>query len=103
LTGSVFVVTRRPGSPGTYDFDRASHPKSYGFTIGANAKWTPDWNEMSEEVRSFLSHVDNEVMSASVSRRTWTGSAMPSTVTLHTQFAMFHTTAVSRLRLPYSP
>ena len=60
VDGERFVVSRRPGSPGTYDFDWISHPESYGFTIGAHAEWRPDPNEMTEEIRSFLSQVDNE-------------------------------------------
>jgi hypothetical protein len=35
VDGEHFVVTRRPRSPGTYDFDWTSHPESYGFTVGA--------------------------------------------------------------------
>ena len=60
LDGETFVVTRRPGSRGTYDFDWTSHPESYGFTVGANSEWRPDPNEMTEEIRSFLSQVDRE-------------------------------------------
>lgn len=60
VDGERFVVTRRPGSPGTYDFDWASHVDSYGFTVGANSEWLPDWNEMREEIRTFLSQIDHE-------------------------------------------
>jgi hypothetical protein len=55
-----FVVTRRPGSPGTYDFAWTSHPESYGFTVGANSEWNPDRDEMTKEIQSFLSQIDNE-------------------------------------------
>lgn len=60
VDGEHFVVTRRPSSTGTYDFTWTSHPASYGFTLSANSEWRPDRNEMSEEVRSFLSQIDNE-------------------------------------------
>jgi hypothetical protein len=60
VDGETFVVTRRAGSPGTYDFDWTSHPASYGFTIGANAEWRPDEAELTAEIRSFLSEVDPE-------------------------------------------
>ena len=60
VDGEHFVVTRRPGSPGTYDFDWTSHPESYGFTVGANSEWRPDRTELTEEIRSFLSQVDKE-------------------------------------------
>ena len=60
VDGERFVVTRRPGSPGTYDFDWVSHPESYGFTVGAHSEWVPDGNQMTDEIRSFLSQVDNE-------------------------------------------
>jgi len=60
VDGEHFVVTRRPGSPGTYDFDWTSHPESYGFTVGANFEWRPDRTEMTEEIRSFLSQVDKQ-------------------------------------------
>ena len=60
VDGEHFVVTRRPSAPGTYDFTWTSHPASYGFTLGANPEWKPDRNEMTEEIRSFLSQIDNE-------------------------------------------
>jgi len=60
VNGERFVVTRRSGSPGTYDFAWISHPESYGFTVGGHSEWMPDGNEMTEEIRSFLSQVDNE-------------------------------------------
>lgn len=60
VEGERFVVTRRPGSPGTYDFAWTSHSESYGFTVGANSEWKPDRDEMTEEIRSFLSQIDNE-------------------------------------------
>lgn len=59
VDGARFVVTRRPGSPGTYDFHWTSHPESYGFTVGGNSEWRPDPGEMTEEIRSFLSQVDD--------------------------------------------
>lgn len=37
VDGEKFVVTRRTGSSGTYDFAWASQPATYGFTIGSNA------------------------------------------------------------------
>jgi len=55
-----FVVTRRPVSPGTHDFDGTSHAESYGFTVGANSEWRPDRTEMTEEIRSFLSQIDKK-------------------------------------------
>ena len=61
VDGEHFVVTHRPGSPGTYDFDWTSHPETYGFTVGANSEWRPDRTEMTEEIRSFLSQVDKEI------------------------------------------
>lgn len=60
VDGERFVVTRRPNSPGTYDFNWTTHPESYGFTVGANSEWRPDQNEMTEEIRRFLSQIDNE-------------------------------------------
>ena len=60
VDGESFVVTRRAGSCGTYDFDWTSHPASYGFTIGMNAKWTPDRAELTEEIRNFLAAIDPE-------------------------------------------
>jgi len=59
VEGERFVVTRRPGSPGTYDFAWASQPELRGFTVGSSAGWVPDRDEMTEEIRSFLSHVDH--------------------------------------------
>lgn len=58
MNGEVFVVTRRPGSLGTYDFTWTSHPQSYGFAAGVNAEWRPDRAEMTESIREFLSQVD---------------------------------------------
>ena len=58
--GERFVVTGRSGTPGTYDFDWVSHRESYGFSVGANADWRPDRNEMAEEIRSFLSQIDED-------------------------------------------
>jgi hypothetical protein len=60
IDGESFVVTRRAESPGTYDFDWASHPESYGFTISANIEWKPDQTELREAIRSFLAQVDPE-------------------------------------------
>jgi hypothetical protein len=60
VDGEHFVVTRRPGSPGTYDFDWTSHPESYGFTVGANSEWRPDRAEMMREIQRFLSQVDKQ-------------------------------------------
>ena len=60
VDGARFVVTRRMGSPGTYDFDWTSHPASYGFTVGMNGSWTPDREELAEHIRSFLAEVDPE-------------------------------------------
>jgi hypothetical protein len=58
VDGEKFVVTRRAGSSGTYDFAWTSHPASYGFTIGSNADWHPDRAELAEQIRSFLSEID---------------------------------------------
>jgi hypothetical protein len=58
VDGEKFVVTRRAGSSGTYDFAWTSHPASYGFTIGSNADWHPDRTELAEQIRSFLAEID---------------------------------------------
>ena len=58
IDGEQFVVTRRAGSTGTYDFAWTSHPASYGFTIGSNADWHPDRAELAEQIRSFLADID---------------------------------------------
>jgi hypothetical protein len=58
VDGETFVVTRRAGSSGTYDFAWTSHPASYGFTIGSNADWHPDRAELAEQIRSFLADID---------------------------------------------
>ena len=58
VDGEQFVVTRRAGSTGTYDFAWTSHPASYGFTIGSNADWHPDRAELAEQIRSFLADID---------------------------------------------
>jgi hypothetical protein len=60
VNGEHFVVTPRASSPGTYDFTWTSHPASYGFTLSANSEWRPDRIEMTEEIRSFLSQIDDE-------------------------------------------
>jgi hypothetical protein len=60
VDGETFVVTRRAGSSGTYDFAWTSHPASYGFTIGSNADWHPDRAELAEQIRSFLADIDPE-------------------------------------------
>ena len=60
VDGETFVVTRRAGSTGTYDFAWTSHPASYGFTIGSNADWHPDRVELAEQIRSFLADIDPE-------------------------------------------
>jgi hypothetical protein len=36
VDGEKFLVTRRAGSSGTYDFAWTSHPASYGFSIGSD-------------------------------------------------------------------
>jgi hypothetical protein len=58
VDGERFVVTRRAGSSGTYDFAWTSHPASYGFTIGSNADWHPNRAELAEQIRGFLSDID---------------------------------------------
>ena len=58
VDGEKFLVTRRAGSSGTYDFAWTSHPASYGFTIGSNADWHPDRAELAEQIRSFLAEID---------------------------------------------
>jgi len=58
VDGEQFVVTRRAGSTGTYDFAWTSHPASYGFTIGSNADWHPDRAELAEQIHSFLADID---------------------------------------------
>ena len=58
VDGEKFVVTRRAGSSGTYDFAWTSHPAAYGFTIGSNADWHPDRAELVKEIRSFLADID---------------------------------------------
>ena len=60
VDGEKFVVTRRAGSSGTYDFAWTSHPASYGFSIGSNADWHPDRAELVEQIRSFLADIDPE-------------------------------------------
>lgn len=60
VDGERFVVSRRPGSPGTYDFDWVSHPQSYGFSVGGHAEWRPTEDQLAAEIRSFLSQVDDE-------------------------------------------
>jgi hypothetical protein len=59
VDGEKFVVTRRAGSSGIYDFAWTSHPASYGFTIGSNADWHPDRAELAEQIRSFLSNIQH--------------------------------------------
>jgi hypothetical protein len=58
VEGERFVVTRRADTPGTYDFDWASHPSSYGFTVGGDAAWTPGREELLDDIRNFLADVD---------------------------------------------
>jgi hypothetical protein len=58
VEGEKFVVTRRAGSSGTYDFAWISHPASYGFSIGSNADWHPDRAELVEHIGSFLADID---------------------------------------------
>lgn len=60
VDGERFLVTRRPGSAGTYDFDWVSHPASYGFAVGADSEWRPDRAQLVEEIRSFLDQIDPE-------------------------------------------
>jgi hypothetical protein len=61
VAGEKFVVTRRAGPSGTYDFAWTSHPASYGFTIGSNADWHPDRAELLEHIRSFLADIDPKI------------------------------------------
>lgn len=58
VDGEKFVVTRRAGSSGTYDFAWTSHSASYGFGIGRNADWHPDRAELAKQIRSFLADID---------------------------------------------
>ncbi|HET8915578.1 MAG TPA: hypothetical protein VFM91_07735 [Propionibacteriaceae bacterium] len=58
VEGEKFVVTRRAGSSGTYDFAWISHPASYGFSVGGSGDWHPDRAELIEEIRSFLADID---------------------------------------------
>ena len=58
VEGEKFVVTRRAGSSGTYDFAWTSHPASYGFSMGSNADWHPDRAELVKHIRSFLADID---------------------------------------------
>lgn len=58
--GERFVVTRRPGSPGTYDFSWTTHADSYGFTVSAGSTWRPGPAELGDHIRSFLSEIDTE-------------------------------------------
>jgi hypothetical protein len=60
VDGEKFVVTRRAGSPSTYDFAWTSHPASYGFTMATNADWRPDQAELAEQIHSFLADIDPE-------------------------------------------
>lgn len=60
VDGECFVVTHRPGSPGTYDFDWTNHPEAYGFAVGRNPEWRPDRTEMTDEIRIFLAQVDKD-------------------------------------------
>jgi hypothetical protein len=60
VDGEKFVVTRRAGSPGTYDFAWTSHPASYGFSMASNADWHPDRAELTEQIHSFLADIDPE-------------------------------------------
>jgi hypothetical protein len=53
-----FMVTRRAGPSGTYDFAWTSHAASYGFSIGSDADWHPDRAELAEQIRSFLADLD---------------------------------------------
>jgi hypothetical protein len=58
VKGEKFLVTRRAGSSGTYDFTWTSHPASYGFSIRGNADWHPDRAELAEQIRSFLADIE---------------------------------------------
>jgi hypothetical protein len=57
VDGEKFVVTRRAGSSGTYDFAWTSHSASYGFSIGSTADWHPDRAELAKQLRSFLADI----------------------------------------------
>jgi hypothetical protein len=57
VDGEKFVVTRRAGSSGTYDFAWTSHSASYGFSIGSTADWHPDRAELAKQIRSFLADI----------------------------------------------
>ena len=59
-TGQKFVVSRRAGFSGTYDFAWTSHAESYGFSIGSNDDWHPDPAELTKHIRSFLADIDQK-------------------------------------------
>jgi len=58
IDGEHFTVTRRAGSPGTYDFDWTSHPIGYGFSVGGVADGSLGRVELEELIRDFLSEID---------------------------------------------
>jgi hypothetical protein len=60
VDGERFVVTRRAGAPGTYDFAWVTHPASYGFSVGGIPDWKPDPVELIELIRDFLVEIDPE-------------------------------------------
>ena len=60
VDGERFVVTRRAGASGTYDFDWTNHPASYGFSLSTDADWSPSRAELVEQIRGFLADIDPE-------------------------------------------
>lgn len=60
VNGETFVVSRRPGPAGTFDFDWISHPQSYGFALSSYPGWKPDRAELITRIRDFLAEIDPE-------------------------------------------
>ena len=60
VDGESFVVTRRAGSSGSYDFVWTSHPARYGFGVSRNGNWEPSPGELTEQIRDFLTEIDPE-------------------------------------------
>ncbi|WP_406458248.1 hypothetical protein OG782_35655 [Streptomyces sp. NBC_00876] len=59
VEGERFTVTRRPGSPGVYDFEWDSGPnEGYGFTTAVHGALSLDRAALEEAARGFLSQVD---------------------------------------------
>lgn len=59
VDGEKFIVTRRPGGPGVYDFDWESGPNpGYGFTAAVHGAVAMHREQLEDAARNFLEQVD---------------------------------------------